>query len=434
MLAEPQHRLGNRTLTFDHAGLGAGTIALRRIGREAMQQQKIRGLVGGAFALALALTCGCQSSLTPAARSGAGQGVFNRAKVVVGSLPGAKSIRQRFESRDSTQSQAAELNEQNFSGVQVAMGRSMERAGDLRGAEAAYLAAIRNNPQDSAPLHLLALVREKLGEGASAERLLLQAAELSPSNAEILCDLGYWYSVRENSAAARTYYEQALALQPDFPRAHNNLGMLVARDGDEQSALRNFSAAGLSLAEARTNLGFVNMKQQRWSGARTQLQLALKSDRTLKKAVALTSALDHVASVAGATDVARPVATSTPIPAPTVVPSSVVPSSKVAALDNKVDFAEPADVAKPAVASNAIIPLPAVPPSGSVAASSWSKPVEVSGYQVNAATPSAVENVGSQLTFVADRSADSAPQQATLREVQDVSGHSSKHLLKFSAE
>ena len=183
------------------------------------------------------------------------------------------------------------LTENNFSEVQIALGRSHERTGNLASAEAAYRAAVRNNGENAVALHRLALVTEKLGHGQEADKLLLRAAALSPDNAQIRNDLGYWYAMREQWPEARRHYEHAIKLDPGLDRAHNNLGMLLARTGNASQALRHFEAAGLTSAEARSNLGLAHLNRQEWDHAQEQFDLALTSNPKLPQAVRLASAL-----------------------------------------------------------------------------------------------------------------------------------------------
>jgi tetratricopeptide (TPR) repeat protein len=71
---------------------------------------------------------------------------------------------------------------------------------------------------------------------------------------------------------------QALALQPDHARAHNNLGLVLARNGQGEAALAEFHKAGCSDAAARVNLAFALTLERNWSEARQQYVEASRVD------------------------------------------------------------------------------------------------------------------------------------------------------------
>ena len=71
---------------------------------------------------------------------------------------------------------------------------------------------------------------------------------------------------------------QAIALKPRLARAHNNLGLLLARDGKIDEALAEFRAAGCRPAEAHQNVAFVMSTERRWDEARHQYELAIAAN------------------------------------------------------------------------------------------------------------------------------------------------------------
>ncbi|HEX8336075.1 MAG TPA: serine/threonine-protein kinase [Pyrinomonadaceae bacterium] len=75
----------------------------------------------------------------------------------------------------------------------------------------------------------------------------------------------YFLSIRSYDAAVRDL-RQAVAMQPDFPEAHNRLGVALMRKGQFRDAITEFQAAvsqrGGKYPTAQYNLGFV-LQQQR---------------------------------------------------------------------------------------------------------------------------------------------------------------------------
>jgi Flp pilus assembly protein TadD len=71
---------------------------------------------------------------------------------------------------------------------------------------------------------------------------------------------------------------QAIALAPTHERAHNNLGLVLARTHRHDEALAEFTKAGLRDADARVNLAFVLTLENNWPEARKQYEAALAAD------------------------------------------------------------------------------------------------------------------------------------------------------------
>ena len=71
---------------------------------------------------------------------------------------------------------------------------------------------------------------------------------------------------------------QAIALRPDHPRAHNNLGLVLAQNARVGEALAEFRKAGCSTADAHNNLGFALTLNRKLVEAREQYRLAVAAD------------------------------------------------------------------------------------------------------------------------------------------------------------
>jgi tetratricopeptide (TPR) repeat protein len=85
-------------------------------------------------------------------------------------------------------------------------------------------------------------------------------------------------------AEAETAFHQALAVAPEHARAHNNLGLLLARTDRPEPALQQFRLAGCDLAQARVNLAFALALDAHWDEARRQYESALAADPTCEPA------------------------------------------------------------------------------------------------------------------------------------------------------
>ena len=185
-----------------------------------------------------------------------------------------------------------EISGHNFAQVQVTMGDSLAKEGKFEAAKAAYEAAIRNDDSLARPYHRLALLHEKIGNGSDSKELFLRAMKLDPTNAEIVCDYGYWCYLRQDWEESKKQLQLAVKLDPSLKRAHNNLGLVYARMKRPDDALKHFALAGLSPADGRANLGFVYLTQQRIPEAKVELERAVAASPSSEKARGVLASLD----------------------------------------------------------------------------------------------------------------------------------------------
>jgi Tfp pilus assembly protein PilF len=167
--------------------------------------------------------------------------------------------------------------------VQMAMARTMESQGQTEQAIAVYQGILAKSKRADA-YHRLALLHDKKGDPLAAEKYYQEALKHDAKNAEIHCDYGYSRYVRRDFPAAEKSLRKAIALKPTFSRAHNNLGLLLARTGRDDEALKEFAKSGCSEAVARCNLAFALATERRWQEAESQFQQALTVDPSSKAA------------------------------------------------------------------------------------------------------------------------------------------------------
>jgi len=94
-------------------------------------------------------------------------------------------------------------------------------------------------------------------------------------------------SSKNNTAAAIEHLKQAVALQPTFGLAQNELGMVYLKQGDFASAVASFIEAEKNLpkfASPFLNHGIALVQQKKFTEARSPLQDALKRDSKLAAA------------------------------------------------------------------------------------------------------------------------------------------------------
>ena len=112
--------------------------------------------------------------------------------------------------------------------------------------------ALKNDPHRADANQRLAVVHDRLGRFQESAGYYAKALAAAPGDAEIFCDKGYSLYLQRRWAEADMCLRQAIALKPRLARAHNNLGLLLARDGKVDEALAEFRAAGLPPRAMRT--------------------------------------------------------------------------------------------------------------------------------------------------------------------------------------
>jgi tetratricopeptide (TPR) repeat protein len=125
-------------------------------------------------------------------------------------------------------------------------------------------------------------LREKrIADALSAWR---KASSLDPLNAVLASNIGYALLLAGNLANARTYLERAVSIDGSLAEAQNNLGIVLARIGDPEGALRHFMKVNAPAA-AYNNLGVVYLAEGRKAEAIQQFKRAVELDPIYSVAV-----------------------------------------------------------------------------------------------------------------------------------------------------
>ena len=185
--------------------------------------------------------------------------------------------------------------------VKIVLARGLEQQGKIDEAKKVYLEITKQDPRRADAYHSLALLHDRKGDCQAAQNFYRQALERDPNNPELHCDRGYSVYLQQRWEDAEASLRRAIALAPDLARAHNNLGMLLARTGREDDALQEFGKAGASAAGAHANLALAMTLSNRWNEAQTQYQLALTRDPNLKVAQQGLQTLQALAAKPSAT-------------------------------------------------------------------------------------------------------------------------------------
>src|SRR5262249_48352188 len=108
--------------------------------------------------------------------------------------------------------------------------------------------------------------------------LYRKALKAEPGSANIYCCMGYSLYVQRRLPEAEMNLMQAIALNPDHYRAHNNLGLVLAQSGRPTAALNEFRKGGCGEADANSNVAFGLMLARHWPEARSYYECALAAD------------------------------------------------------------------------------------------------------------------------------------------------------------
>ena len=167
--------------------------------------------------------------------------------------------------------------------VEIAMGRVAERRNDPDQAIAAYTEALKHDKTRADAYLRLAVLHDRRGLAREASAYYKQALHADPGNPEIFCDMGYSLYLQGRWTEAEMNLRQALAVRPEMPRAHNNLGLVLAQNQQVPAALAEFRRGGCNPAAAHENVAYVLSKNRRFDQAREQYRLALISDPSSEK-------------------------------------------------------------------------------------------------------------------------------------------------------
>lgn len=144
-------------------------------------------------------------------------------------------------------------NEESFDAL-LADARQAKDHGDMEGATMRYRDAMLRNPGALEPIHELAVVLDRQGQSEESAKLYAKALHLAPRNAELLTDYAYSRYLQSDLESAKELLQRALEVNPRFERAHNNLALVLTREGQDDAAAAAFENGGLTHSEALDNV------------------------------------------------------------------------------------------------------------------------------------------------------------------------------------
>jgi tetratricopeptide (TPR) repeat protein len=100
-----------------------------------------------------------------------------------------------------------------------------------------YLKAIASNECVEDALCNLSVIMAAKGDKIAAIDYLTQCLEKSPRHFEAHYNLGNMYSELGNMSLAKSHYELAIHIAPEYPNAHYNLGLVLISQKEYKKAI-----------------------------------------------------------------------------------------------------------------------------------------------------------------------------------------------------
>jgi Flp pilus assembly protein TadD len=167
------------------------------------------------------------------------------------------------------------------------------------------------------------VLHDRQGKFQESAEEYRRAVAARPNNPDVYCDLGYSLYLQRRWAEAEASLVQALTLDREHRRAHNNLALVLARTERLEPAVTEFRLGGSTTAESYVNLAFVLTLERRWDLAAAYYRQALAADPKCDAARTCLHNLQQLVSRA------RP-----PGPAPTPVANGIVAPAATAPADD----------------------------------------------------------------------------------------------------
>jgi Flp pilus assembly protein TadD len=179
-------------------------------------------------------------------------------------------------------------------------GRVLDKHNDVAGAITQYERVLKYDPNNYQAVRRLAVLydRSRPPDFSKAEAFYQRLAKHSPRDADLFNDWGYSYYLREQKTEAEKCLRQALQMDPNHKRAHSNLGLVLGQQKRYQEAFEAFRAAGVSEAEAHSNLAFVYLSQGKREDACRECRIAQRLSPSCKPAQDMLAKLDSAADEA----------------------------------------------------------------------------------------------------------------------------------------
>lgn len=159
----------------------------------------------------------------------------------------------------------------------LAMALAHHQNGELTQADALYQRILEIAPNHPDALHLSAVIAHQNGQHERALVMLDKAIKIRASG-PMYCNRGLTLEACGQLDEAVDSYRHALALEPGYAEAHNNLGNALQKQGKQEDALKRYQRA-IALkpdyADAHYNLAYLFQQQNQLAAAAESYRCAL---------------------------------------------------------------------------------------------------------------------------------------------------------------
>lgn len=165
----------------------------------------------------------------------------------------------------------------------LAIARLCEGQGDTSQARRIYEAALERDPKNSLASHRLAVLAARAGKHGEAETHFQRALAMTPQDAALLSDYGFWLYLQGQHDEAQRVLHTAIEEDPSLNSARTNLALVLGEMGHLEESYALFREV-VSEAQAHANLAFVCAQRGDLNRAEEHYHRALNADPNLRPA------------------------------------------------------------------------------------------------------------------------------------------------------
>jgi Flp pilus assembly protein TadD len=171
--------------------------------------------------------------------------------------------------------------------------QSLDKNGSDEAAMEQYEKVLRLSPDHPIATRRLAVLYDRRCDFTKAEAAYSKLAKAHPRDADLMCDWGYSYFLRNDWKEAEAKLRRALEIDKRHVRARCNLGLAFGRQDRYAEAFQAFRDAGLDEADAHCNLAFVYWTKSRFDEAERECMIARQKNPSCSKAIDLLFQLEE---------------------------------------------------------------------------------------------------------------------------------------------
>jgi tetratricopeptide (TPR) repeat protein len=177
----------------------------------------------------------------------------------------------------------------------LAYARNLDKSGSDEGAIEQYEKLLHLVPDHPESLRRLAVMYDRRADFSKSEAAYKKLARTHSRDADLMCDWGYSYYLRNNWRESEAKLRRALELDARHARARCNLGLVLGQQDRFEEAFQLFRQAGLEEADAHCDMAFIYWTRGRsyYDRARRECVLARQLNPACSKAQELLAQLDE---------------------------------------------------------------------------------------------------------------------------------------------